>query len=101
MDLEQWCRWYKRRGAGRLRIVLMREWDPIGVAGTPEARNEYDGYLGTVAERLRADASRDDVAALLESVRCNRMGLPADREADLRVADALRNWYEAQMSRSE
>jgi hypothetical protein len=25
--------------------VLMREWDPIGVADVPEAQDEYDSYI--------------------------------------------------------
>lgn len=62
MDLEAWCLWYKRRGAGRLRRLLMRQWDPIAVAGEPHARDEYDSYLGMVA--LQADAPRIPVIAL-------------------------------------
>ena len=26
----------------------MREWDPIGVAGIPQAADEYDTYVGKV-----------------------------------------------------
>jgi len=37
MELADWCTWLKRRGAGRLRHVLMAEWDPIGEA---EVRTE-------------------------------------------------------------
>jgi hypothetical protein len=77
----------------------MRHWDPIGVAGEPHARDEYDSYLGLVAERLRRGPSVTDVAGLLQSVRCERMGLRPHYEADVRVADVLRAWYAAEMAR--
>ena len=37
-----------RINLARVRDVLMREWDPIGVSGIPEAADEYDSYLGTI-----------------------------------------------------
>jgi len=99
VDLQQWCLWYKRRGAGWLRRVLMREWDPIGVADVPEARGEYDGYIGLVGDRLRRGAPNQEVAALLESIRRDRMGLPAHSEADSHAAETLRAWYADEMRR--
>ncbi len=29
-----------------IRAVLMREWDPIGVADFPQAADEYESYIG-------------------------------------------------------
>ena len=101
MDLQQWCLWYKRRGAGRLRRILMREWDPIGVAGVPEARDEYDGYVGRVADQLRRDASNREIAVLLMSFRRDWMGLPTDNDADLHVANVVGAWYSDEISRWE
>jgi hypothetical protein len=37
-----------RINRARARDVLMREWDPIGVSGIPEAADEYDSDLGTI-----------------------------------------------------
>jgi hypothetical protein len=31
-----------------VRHILMSEWDPKGVSDTPEAADEYDGYVGAV-----------------------------------------------------
>ena len=92
--------WFKRRGAGRLRHTLMRRWDPIGVAWAPSARDEYDSYLGLVAERLRRDASVEEIADFLESIRTQRMGLPRNRRSDLRAASVLRGWYAGEMARA-
>jgi hypothetical protein len=101
VDVQQWCRWYERRGAGRLRRILMREWDPIGVAGIPEARTEYDSYLGLIADRLRRDVSAVEIADLLHEIRCERMGLFADRATDLEVANAALAWHREEMARWE
>ena len=90
--------WFKRRGAGRLRHTLMHQWDPIGVAWAPSARDEYDSYLGSVAERLRGDASVEEIADFLESVRTQRMGLPRNRNFDLRAASVLKGWYAGEMA---
>jgi hypothetical protein len=31
-----------------IRLVLLRDWDPIGVQDVPEAQDEYDSYVGGV-----------------------------------------------------
>ena len=98
MDLQEWCYWYKRRGAGRLRHIMMRYWDPIGVAGAPGARDEYDSYIGLVADLLREGRSVDQVADLLQSIRTNLMEQPIDRGTDLRAAEALHRWYSREMA---
>jgi hypothetical protein len=97
MTVQSWCLWYKRRGAGRLRRTLMRAWDPIGVDGIPEAHDEYDAYLGLVADRLRTGASTEEIARLLGSIRTSDMGLTSDKGADLGAAQATQAWYALEM----
>jgi hypothetical protein len=61
----------------RVREVLMREWDPIGVAGLPEAADEYDTYAAKAYVMLmveRADTAR--IAAYLLENATKNMGLP-------------------------
>jgi hypothetical protein len=41
-------KYQSRENRARVREILMREWDPIGVAGSPEAADEYDSYVGKV-----------------------------------------------------
>jgi hypothetical protein len=41
-------KYQSRESRARVREILMREWDPIGVSGVPEAADEYDRYVGTV-----------------------------------------------------
>lgn len=48
-----------RRNRGRIRDLLMREWDPIGI------KDEYDGYVGKVYVMLMYEnASADAIARL-------------------------------------
>ena len=35
-------KYQSRENRVRVRDILMRDWDPIGVAGIPEAAGEYD-----------------------------------------------------------
>ena len=99
MELSEWCGWYKRRGAGRLRRLLMREWDPIGVGRESSARDEYDSYLGLIADRLRTSSGPEPVRALLEQIAADHIEMPRTRAADLRTAEVLVAWHKAEMAR--
>jgi hypothetical protein len=58
-----------------VRHILMSEWDPIGVSDTPEAADEYDGYVGAVCDLLGRKASQNEIAAYLREIETQRMGL--------------------------
>jgi hypothetical protein len=100
MELSEWHRWWKEFGARQLRDLLMREWDPIGVSLVPEARDEYDGYLGSIAARLRRGDSVDKLAELLAGFRTERMGLRPDPARDLSAAHAIHEWYLTSVTRA-
>lgn len=55
--------------------VLHYLWDPIGVAGTPEARDEYEGYVYGVLALLRSDASEAEILQHLVKIETEEMGL--------------------------
>jgi len=78
--------------------VLHYIWDPIGVAGVPQARDEYDSYVGAVFTLLRSGATDADISAHLEQIVVNRMGLPGRRSND--AASVLIYWrdYQAQVA---
>ena len=63
-----------------IRDVLMQDWDPIGVAGVPQASDEYDDYVRDIAETMASGASVATLAAYLVSIEAGRMGLTADAE---------------------
>lgn len=45
--------------------VLHYIWDPIGVSGVPEARDEYQGYLPQVFKLVRERQSEETIANYL------------------------------------
>jgi len=89
-----WHSWWKRSGEAELRALVMKEWDPIGVAAFEgAATDEYDSYLGPIASRLREGAYVEELAGYLEEVRAEWMGLPPDERHDLATARAISEWY--------
>lgn len=54
----------------------MREWDPIGVAGVPEAADEYDSYAANAYVMLMDErATAEAIAAYLLDIATRHMGL--------------------------
>jgi hypothetical protein len=57
--------------------VLLRDWDPIGIADVPQAQDEYDGYVGQVYRLLSSRASDEDLVSHLATIELQTMGLPS------------------------
>lgn len=97
MDQDEYERWWRESGSAELREILYRDWDPIGLKDLADgSEDEYDAYIGQIGRRLRAGASAEEVAALLEHFRLE-MGLePADPPFD--TARGIREWYRAATS---
>jgi len=72
--------------------VLHYMWDPIGIRGRPEVRDEYQSYIAEVIALLHAGAETEAVADFLVEIETVRMGLGENRERAARVANALRLW---------
>jgi hypothetical protein len=78
LPLEQWQQWWKHFGGRELRHLLLLWWDPVGVYGTPEAIDEYDGYSGQIAKRLRDGAREPEIQAYLRDAEDDRIGVSGD-----------------------
>ncbi|WP_454739445.1 hypothetical protein [Cupriavidus necator] len=76
----------------RVDEVLYYVWDPIGVAHSPAARDEYQAYLLKVFAMLQEGADAPSVAAYLDAVATDRMGLHEKGEHSTRVAELLLDW---------
>jgi hypothetical protein len=72
--------------------VLHYVWDPIGVAGHPQARDEYDSYVPGVVSLLFSNASASKIANHLTRIATESMGLSAARKRDLEIAELLIEW---------
>jgi hypothetical protein len=55
--------------------VLHYLWDPIGVTGVPQARDEYDGYVDHICGMLHQDIAESSLAGHLVHIADRHMGL--------------------------
>lgn len=79
--------------------VLHYLWDPIGVAGHPQARDEYDAYVPRIVSLLSADATASAIAGDLTQIATERMGLNARPEKDRETAERLIEWRDLLLDR--
>jgi len=61
----------------QMRVVLARDWDPIGVGDAPEAFNEYYGYVRGAYDVAVQTRSPEAVARHLLEIEQEAMGLSA------------------------
>jgi len=73
----------------RIKEVLLRHWDPVGVAAEPRAQDEYDGYVGGVYRLLASGAEPLVVADHLARLEVEQMGLATPVDKLLPVAQRL------------
>ena len=77
--------------------ILHYIWDPIGVAGVPEARDEYYSYLPRIYNMLRDSTDGKDISEYLISIERDMMGMTiTDRSRELasEIADILIKYRE-------
>ncbi len=75
--------------------ILHYMWDPIGVAGIAQARDEYHSYLPQVFQLALKNETKEKIASYLVDIEENRMGLTPNKEAALEIAEVLLNTKEA------
>jgi hypothetical protein len=81
-----------RRAVGE---VLHYIWDPIGVAGSVEARGEYDGYIAPVCDLLWRRAGAAQISEYLVRLASQDMGLPDTRARANLATRKLLEWRDA------
>lgn len=73
-----------------VRKILIDEWDPLGVNEIPEARDEYDHYVGGVRSLLEGGADKTKLVSHLRRLEEVEMGsLYRDDTNRERVAEML------------
>lgn len=78
----------------RLDEILWNDWDPIGVSSIEEARDEYYGYLPEVFHMVIEGAPTSRIAAYLQWVATERMGLQSSLHDHVAVAEKIRKLKE-------
>jgi len=74
----------------RVKLILMQDWDPIGIRAVPQALDEYDGYARPIAAMLATKISVSDLSKHLLEIEIKSMGLAGNWERALGVAQKLR-----------
>lgn len=72
-----------------IRKILMRDWDPIGINGIPEAEDEYDSYISQIHALLIRREPKHKLVDFLWWVETENMGLYGNRQRTEHVADIL------------
>lgn len=72
-----------------IRAVLLREWDPIGIAHYPQAQDEYDGYIHEIHRMLVQHTSKEQLIDHLWWIETEHMGLYGNRSKTEAIADRL------------
>jgi len=72
-----------------IREILMREWDPIGVSGIPEAQDEYDSYITHIYSQLIRHKSEHEIFQNLWEIETGHMGLYGNRQRTEKVVSLL------------
>jgi hypothetical protein len=74
---------------GKIKDILLHEWDPIGVGEMPEAQDEYDSYVPTIYSMLISHKPLNEVFNYLLWLEAEHMGLTADRQRTQSIAEKL------------
>lgn len=72
--------------------MLHYRWDPIGVAGIPQARDEYESYVPQVFQLLKGTVDGRDVADYLNWLGSEHIGMGPSPSRDAEVVEALLRW---------
>lgn len=84
----------------RIDEVVHYVWDPIGVSGYPQARDEYNGYLTAIFGHVKAE----DIDAIVEYMKwivTDRMEMSFDQKKAKGAAALMLEWKKVIEQRSE
>jgi len=72
-----------------IREILLRDWDPIGVADIPEAQDEYDSYIPGIYGRLIRHIPEKELFDHLWQIQTEHMALFGNHGKTQRVTEKL------------
>ncbi len=73
----------------KIKEILWKEWDPIGVNQFSEAGDEYDMYIPSIYDILVSFHKKQDISNYLMRIERERMGLEPDVRHDNLVAQKI------------
>jgi hypothetical protein len=79
------AKWYHEA----IRAILLKDWDPIGVADSVEAEDEYDSYVPQIYSMLIRREPSSKLFEFLWWAETENMGLCGNRAHTTQVAERL------------
>jgi hypothetical protein len=79
----------------RIRTILIREWDPIGVNNMVGTQDEYNDYVEGILRMLESGADQAEITQHLHYLEYDYMGLSQSRGRNESVAARLLEVYTA------
>jgi hypothetical protein len=76
----------------RIGKVLHYIWDPVGVRGAINARDEYDAYIPGVCSLMEGGSTAETIATHLVEIATQRMGPTSTMEHCRTTAEKLLGW---------
>jgi hypothetical protein len=73
----------------KVQMILLQEWDPIGVKDIPEASDEYDRYVSNLCRMLCMGESTANIYSHLRWIETERIGLDGDEQHTFLIAARL------------
>lgn len=73
----------------KIRAVLLREWDPLGIKAFKDAQETYDGYADELADLLLGDATKEEVADYLWDLETQTLRKHGDKATADRVVEQI------------
>ena len=74
---------------GLIRLILLVDWDPIGILGFPGALSQYDRYAAEVYRLVSANGTRYEVIRYLVEVQTERIEMSVNQAVLENVADRI------------
>ena len=73
----------------KVRGIILKEWDPIGIKDFPEAQNEYDAYISSICDLLTSEKSEHEIFNYLWLIETEHIGLSGDEQHTRLIAKRL------------
>lgn len=70
-------------------MILLKEWDPIGIQNTPEAHDEYEAYAASLLELIVSGKLEHEIFEYLWCIETEHMGLQGNKRVTKRIAKKL------------
>lgn len=91
---------FRKTWFARVDEILHYVWDPIGVGGSPCARDEYQSYVPKVAGLLIEKKSKEEIFGYLHWLESEHMSCPVTKESEAHTKEVVEilcdhfEWFE-------